>query len=42
MVKIVDALARGEHVKPGNQDGRLGSAPAGNERTLTHKVRGTD
>ncbi|WFD45181.1 hypothetical protein MPSI1_003859 [Malassezia psittaci] len=40
IVKIVDALERGEHVKPGNQDGRLNSAPAGNERTLTEKPYG--
>ncbi|WFD01037.1 hypothetical protein MYAM1_003797 [Malassezia yamatoensis] len=39
IVKIVDALEQGEHVKPGNQDGRLNSAPAGNERTLTEKRR---
>ncbi|WFC96419.1 hypothetical protein MBRA1_003076 [Malassezia brasiliensis] len=40
MVRIIDALERGEHVKPGNQDGRLNAAPAGNERTLTHKPYG--
>lgn len=40
MVRIIDALERGEHVKPGTQNGRLNSAPAGNERTLTHKPYG--
>ena len=38
VVKVLEGLARGEHVKPGPQNGRLTSAPDNKNRTLTEEV----
>lgn len=40
VVKVLDGLARGEHVKPGPQNGRLTSAPDNKNRTLTEEPYG--
>jgi len=41
-VKVLDALAKGEKPKPGNQSKRLTSSPEGGFTTLVDTAKGSD